>query len=308
MSHSGRNYACAVRSSKSLPLHMRLVLVNGLVFAGGVLGMSLAPQDRRGLAAAVVLAVGLLAIVAVNTRHLRQSLTPVVSTVGVLRRRWENERRAQRARSLASKEYDEHRMAAQLHENVAAGIASTLVALKKAINHAPPELAEELKAVQHDAQNSFVEIRKITRRLRPEMLEDMGLQSALGFLTTNLSRTNPGLKVEQHLEGPFPGIDDESELVLYRVAEESLTNIARHAKAKHVDLTLSREGDLVVLRVTDDGVGLGHKDERTGILGMRERAALIGGHLEVTPRTGGGTVVRLAVPAHRQPPLSPTPS
>lgn len=308
MSRSERNYAWAVRSSKSVPLHMRLVLVNGLVFAGGVLGMSLAPQDRRGLAAAVVLTVGLLAIVAVNTRHLRQSLTPVVSTVGVLRHRWENEHRAQRARSLASKEYDEQRMAAQLHDNVAAGIASTLVALKKAINHAPPELAEELKTVQHDAQRSFVEIRKITRRLRPEMLEDMGLQSALGFLATNLSRTNPGLKVEQHLEGPFPGIDDESELVIYRVAEESLTNITRHAKAKHVDLTLSREGDLVVLRVADDGVGLGHRDERTGILSMRERAALIGGHLEVTPRPGGGTVVRLAVPAHPQPSPSPTPS
>lgn len=279
---------------------MRLVLVNGLVFAGGVLGMSLAPQDRRGLAAALVLAAGLLAIVAVNTRHLRQSLTPVLSTVGVLRRRWEDEHREQRARSLASKEYDEHRMAVQLHDNVAAGIASTLVALKKAINHAPPELADELKAVQHDAQNSFVEIRKITRRLRPEMLEDMGLQSALGFLATNLSRTSPGLRVDQHLEGPFPGIDDESELVIYRVAEESFTNITRHAKARHVDLTLTREGDLVVLRVTDDGVGLGHKAWRTGILSMRERAALVGGRLEVSPRPGGGTVVLLAVPAHPQ--------
>lgn len=298
MREAGRLYAWVVRSSKSVPLHLRLVLVNGLVFAGGVLAMSLAPQHRRGLAAALVLAAGLLAIVAVNTRHLRQSLTPLVTSVGLLGRRWENERRAQRARSLASKEYDEQRMAAQLHDNVAAGIASTLVALKKAIDHAPPELADELKSVQHDAQNSFVEIRKITRRLRPEMLEDMGLQSALGFLVANFGRTNPGLKIEQHLEGPFPGIDDESELVVYRVAEESLTNITRHARAEHVDLTLTREGDLVVLRVSDDGVGRGHHGERTGILSMRERAALVGGRLEVDSRPGGGTVVRLAVPAH----------
>src|SRR5690606_22720973 len=104
----------------------------------------------------------------------------------------------------------------------------------------------------------------------------------LGFLAANFSRTNPGVKVEQHLEGPFPGIDDDSELVIYRVAEESLTNIGRHAKAKHVDLTLTREGDLVVLRVTDDGIGLGRRGERTGILSMRERASLVGGRLDVT--------------------------
>ncbi len=284
-----------------MPLHLRLVLVNGLVFAAGVLAMSLAPQDRRGLAAAVVLALGLLAIVAVNTRHLRQSLPPLLSAVGLLSSRWQNEHRAQTARSLASREYDAQRMAVQLHDNVAAGIASTLVALKKAINHAPPELAEELRAVQHDAQNSFVEIRKISRRLRPELLEDMGLQSALGFLVSNLHRTNPRLKVERHLEGPFPGIDDESELVVYRVAEEALTNIAKHARAEHVELVLRREAERVVLRVTDDGVGVGTNGERTGILGMRERAALVGGHLDLAARPGGGTVVRLDVPTHPQP-------
>jgi two-component system, NarL family, sensor histidine kinase UhpB len=286
-----------VRSTKNVPLHLRLVLANGLVFALGVLAMSLAPRERHGPTAAVVLVAGLALVVAVNTRHLRRSLSPLVAAVGNLRHRWENEHRAQRARSLASKEYDEQRMAVQLHDNVGAGLAAALVALKKAIDHAPPELADELKAVQHDAQNSLVEVRKITRRLRPEMLEDMGLQSALGFLTSNIGRRNPALVVETHLEGPFPGIDDDVELVVYRVAEEALANAALHAKARHVSLTLRRDADRVVLLVTDDGVGVGRNGERTGILGMRERAALVGGRLTVGPRPGGGTQVRLDVPA-----------
>jgi two-component system sensor histidine kinase UhpB len=286
-----------VRSTTKVPLHQRLVLANGLVFALGVLAMSLAPADDRRPATAVVLAVGLGLVVAVNTRHLRQRLGPLVTAVGNLRHRWENERRAQRAHFLASKEYDEQRMAVALHDNVGAGLASALVALKKAIDHAPPELAAELKAAQHDAQNSLVEVRRITRRLRPELLEDMGLQSALGFLAAATGRLHPALRVMQQLEGPFPGIDDDAELVIYRVAEEALENAAQHARARHVWLSLRRDDDGVTLRVGDDGVGVGANGERTGILAMRERAALVGGRLSVGPRAGGGTEVRLDVPA-----------
>ncbi|HEU4511724.1 MAG TPA: ATP-binding protein [Nocardioidaceae bacterium] len=287
-----------MRSSKSVPLHLRLVLANGLVLALAVLAMSLAPTGHHVPTAAVVLVAGLALVVAVNTRHLRQGLAPLVAAVGNVRRRWENEHRAQRARSMASREYDEHRMAVALHDNVGTGLAHALVALKKAIDHAPPELAAELGAVRHDTQNSLVEVRRITRRLRPELLEDMGLQSALGFLVSDLGRHNPALHVEQHLEGPFLGIDDEAELVVYRVAEEALANAARHARARHVSLSLCRDDDRVVLRVGDDGVGVGGNGERTGILGMRERAALVGGLLSVGPREGGGTVVRLDVPTH----------
>ncbi len=290
-----------MRSSRSLPLHLRLVLANGVVFALGVLGMSLAPTGHRALAAAVVLAGGLALVVAVNTRHLRQSLGPLVAALGNLRHRWENEHRAQRARSLASKEYDEQRMAVALHDNVGAGLAHALVALQKAIDHAPPELAAELRTVQHDAQNSLVEVRRITRRLRPELLEDRGLQSALGFLVSDLARRHPSTVVDRHLEGPFLGIDDDAELTVYRVAEEALGNAARHARARHISLSLHREDDRVVLRVDDDGTGVAGRAERTGILGMRERAALVGGRLSVDPREGGGTVVRLDVPAHPHP-------
>jgi two-component system, NarL family, sensor histidine kinase UhpB len=286
-----------VRSPKSVPLHLRLVLVNGLVFALGVLAMSMAPEDHRGPAALAVLAVGLTLILAVNTRHLRRSLTPLMTTIGTLRSRWENERRAQTARSMVSKEYDGQQMSTELHDNVGDNLAAALVGLKKAIDHAPPELAVELRSVQQRARLSLVEVRKIGRRLRPEILEDQGLHSALSTLASNVSVRNPGIRVRSHLEGPFPGLDGDAELVVYRVAEEALTNIARHANAQRVDLRLTREPGLVVLIVTDDGVGVGHNGERTGILGMRERAARVGGHLSIRARAGGGTEVRLELPA-----------
>jgi two-component system sensor histidine kinase UhpB len=280
-----------------VPLHLRLVLVNGLVFSLGVLVMSMAPEQERGPTALAVLAGGLALIVAVNTRHLRHSLTPLVATIGTLRSRWESERRAQTARSMVTKEYDGQRMAAELHDNVGTNLSAALVALKRAIDHAPPELAAELRSVQHTARLGLVEVRKIGRRLRPELLEDLGLQSALATLATNVSVQNPGVRVRQHLEGPFHGRGNDAELVIYRVAEEALANISRHARATKVDIWLRPKDGRVVLQVCDNGVGVGVKGERTGILGMRERAALVGGRLTVEARPAGGTEVRLELPA-----------
>lgn len=283
---------------KSQPLHVRLVLVNGLVFALGVLVMSMAPEDHRGVTALVVLLGGLALIVAVNTRHLRQNLTPLFATIGTLRKRWENEQRAQTARSLASREYDGQRMATELHDTVGDNLAAALVGLKKAIDHAPEELVAELRSVQRSAQRSLIEVARIRRGLLPEMLEDQGLQSALSTLATDFAARHPGTRVRRHLEGPFHGLAPDVELVVYRVAEEALTNIGKHARAERVEISLVRRDDRVVLSVTDDGVGLGRNGERTGILSMRERAALVGGRLDVGPRAHGGTLLQLEVPAH----------
>ncbi len=276
-----------------MPLHVRLVLVNGVVFALGVLAMSLAPVAHQGVTAAAVLAVGLALVVAVNTRHLRRSLEPLTSAFGGLRERWESDRRSLAARTLADKEYDGQRMSRALHDHVADNLAAALVGLEQAMHHAPPELAEELKTVRHRTRLGLVEVRRLGRTLRPELLDDMGLHSALGALPTQLA--GRGVEVHRHLEGPFD-LDAATELIVYKVAEEALRNVARHAEARNVELSLQQEDGSLVLRVTDDGVGLGGSTERTGILAMRERAALVGGTLVVRPRARGGTEVRLVVP------------
>jgi two-component system sensor histidine kinase UhpB len=286
-----------VRSPENVPLHLRLVLANSVVFALGVLAMSMAPEGAHGVVALAVLVVGLALVFAVNTRHLRRSLPPLLAAIGTLRSRWEGERRAQTARSLAAKEYDGQRMAAELHQNVGDQLSAALVGLKTAIDHAPPELAEELKGVRRHTQLSLVEVRNIGRRLLPAILEEQGLHDALSTLLTTFAAKNPGIAVRRHLAGPFRHLGDEVQLVIYRVAEEALTNVGRHARATHVELTPAREGDRMVLCLTDDGVGLGGKGPRTGILSMRERAALVGGRITVAAVQGGGTRVRLDVPA-----------
>jgi two-component system sensor histidine kinase UhpB len=95
----------------------------------------------------------------------------------------------------------------------------------------------------------------------------------------------------------LPPLDDAVELVVFRVAQEALTNVARHARARTVELTLGMRGQEVLLAVSDDGIGIGRTADGTGLRGMRERAQLVDGRLDVRRRDGGGTTVTLAVPA-----------
>ena len=127
------------------------------------------------------------------------------------------------------------------------------------------------------------------RRLRPEALEDLGLQSALAALATAIGE-QARLRIERRLERRLP-LSQEQELVVYRIAQEALTNVARHAEAEQVDFHLERAGAHVVLTVRDDGRGLPPDSLRSseGIRGMRERAMLIGAQLTIAEPSIGGT-------------------
>ena len=105
-----------------------------------------------------------------------------------------------------------------------------------------------------------------------------------------------GIVVTRGFGPGLPSLVPETELVVYRVAQEALTNVARHARAGRVHLGLTRRGDVLVLRVADDGVGLGGAPIGAGLQGMQERAQMIGGRLEVRANEGGGTEVLLDVP------------
>ena len=139
-------------------------------------------------------------------------------------------------------------------------------------------------------------MRRIVRQLRPEALEDLGLQSALAALATAF-REHARVPIERRLE-PGPPLSEEHELVVYRVAQEALTNVARHANASEVELRLERVGERIILTVRDNGRGLPSRALRSshGILGMRERAMLIGAQFTITTPPGGGTEVRLSLP------------
>jgi two-component system sensor histidine kinase UhpB len=129
------------------------------------------------------------------------------------------------------------------------------------------------------------------------MLEHLGLVSALTELTTSFQRSS-GVQVERRFDPSLPALAPDTELAVYRVAQESLTNIARHAQASRVTVGLESGPGRVVLHVVDDGRGFdGVPEENGGLRSMRERSLLVGGALAIKPASRGGVEVRLEVPA-----------
>jgi two-component system sensor histidine kinase UhpB len=312
----------------NLPLYWRVCLINGLVFTAGTFALALSPatvSTRVLISEAVVLTIGLLVIWLLNSLLLRTSLAPLdrlvrtmekvdleqhaghrlpVTGSGAVRHlihafnamltRLEIERSTANARALAAQEAERHRIARELHDEVGQGLTVVLLGLKRVVDLAPPELAGELRAVQEAARASLDEVRDVARRLRPAVLHDLGLLSALAGLATDFS-AHSGIHVRRGFAPGLPALTAEAELVIYRVAQEALTNVARHATAGTVELSLTRQGGCVALRVADDGRGI-RGIEGAGIRGMRERALLIHGDLSIRHRVGGGTEVRLLVP------------
>lgn len=129
------------------------------------------------------------------------------------------------------------------------------------------------------------------------MLDHFGLASALSNLARAFERRT-GIAVEREIDGQLAPLDPDAELVLYRVAQESLTNVARHSEATRALLALSNNGDSLVLRVTDNGRGFDPVHvEGGGLRGIRENALIVGGTLAIKPSPTGGIEIRLEVPA-----------
>jgi two-component system sensor histidine kinase UhpB len=158
------------------------------------------------------------------------------------------------------------------------------------------DVRHELDELRETARTGATDVRGIASRLRPEALEDLGLRSALTALTTSFGRQT-GIRMERAFE-PGVRLDREQELVVYRVAQEALTNVARHAQAGLVEISLRRDDGEAVLRVRDDGRGLppAAAGSSSGIRGMRERAMLIGARLDLGAADGGGAEVVLRIP------------
>jgi two-component system sensor histidine kinase UhpB len=143
------------------------------------------------------------------------------------------------------------------------------------------------------------EVRRMARELRPEMLEQLGLVSALTELSRKFA-VSSGIRVKRRFATDLPPLSEEAELAVYRVAQESLTNVARHAGATRVEVALEPGAGSVVLHISDDGRGMSEAaslNGHGGLRGMRERALLVGGALAVKRGRAGGVEVRLEVPA-----------
>jgi two-component system, NarL family, sensor histidine kinase UhpB len=204
--------------------------------------------------------------------------------------RLEAERHESGQRALRAQEAERARIAGGLHDEVGQVLTGVLLQLEGEAR------SEETKAAVRQA---LEEVRRIARELRPEMLEHFGLVSALTELSRKFADQS-GLEIERRFADDLPPLSDEAELAVYRVAQESLTNVARHALASRVEVALEPGAGSVVLRVVDDGRGMDEAaamNGRGGVRGMRERAVLVGGALAIKRARDGGVEVRLEVPA-----------
>jgi two-component system, NarL family, sensor histidine kinase UhpB len=210
--------------------------------------------------------------------------------------RLERERQQSGRRVLAAQEAERLGIARDLHDEVGQLLTGALLHLNSIAESAPAH-RQELDETRQAVRRALDEVRRISSELRPEMLEHLGLVSALTELSTTFARV-ARVRVERQFDPSLPKLASDTELAVYRIAQESLTNVARHAQAKQVSITLERGHDSVVLRVVDDGRGFdGVPEEHGGLRSMRERALLVDGALAVRESSRGGVEVRLEVPA-----------
>jgi two-component system, NarL family, sensor histidine kinase UhpB len=211
--------------------------------------------------------------------------------------RLQDERRESTGRVLRAQEAERLRIAQELHDQVGQELTAVLLGLSRIASRVPSRLEDDVLAVQEAVRESLEDVRRIAVQLRPEALDDLGLTSALAVLADRCSE-QLGLDVSEHIPVDLPALRPEIELVVYRVAQEALTNVARHSASTQAELLLDCDQQRLRLTVRDHGLGLPPENlPGTGMRGMRERAALIGARLAIgAPDAGRGCEVRLDVP------------
>jgi len=318
--------------SRYIPLFWRVLALNAALLIGmGIVTVAVLPDRFERLAPeeAAVLAIALVATLVANTILLRRALSPLrqlaklMSNVDPLRRGTraqpprapseiadlahtynemlddlEQERRESTRRAVAAQEAERLRIAQELHDDVGQTLTAVLLQLARLRREAPEELGPQIQTTSNTAREGIDAIRRVSQHLRPEALDDLGLPGALSTLCERVAE-HVEMRVEHELARQLPPLPEETELVIYRVAQEALTNALRHSGGTQVWLRLRRRPDAVTLTIEDDGQGMIGGDGHTGgLAGMQERAALIHAQLELSKPASGGTIVRLTVPTH----------
>jgi len=209
--------------------------------------------------------------------------------------RLETERAEGNARALAAQEDERRRIAQELHDEVGQSLTVVLLGVTRALDMGHAQAEQELALVRDSARSSLDEVGRIVRGLRPGVLEELGLITALRAMSDEFADHSKA-DVRAQLPQRLPALSSNTELVIFRVAQEALTNVSRHAAAKTVDVRLLTDGSTVTLSVVDDGEGIESTLNGEGIRGMRERALAVGGELRILPAADGGTEVWLRVP------------
>jgi two-component system sensor histidine kinase UhpB len=259
--------------------------------------------------------------VSAGNTHTRAKVTSADTEIGELAQafnsmldRLEQARREQAMLILQAQEEERRRLALELHDESSQNLSALLIhteILSQSLQAIPEsmfiqpiyeQLLKGLQQLNRLTQKTLDNLRILAQQLRPSVLDDLGLQSALRWLAED-SRERQQLPVEVQLEHVEDTIRTQKhaalyETTLFRIAQESLTNAARYARAQRVWLSLSQDQNSISLQVRDDGCGFDplQKHAGLGIAGMRERATLLEGTLTIISQPGQGTTVEVCLP------------
>ncbi|HEY8394423.1 MAG TPA: sensor histidine kinase [Thermaerobacter sp.] len=226
--------------------------------------------------------------------------------------RLDDHRRATASKVLRALEEERKRIARELHDHTSQVLTTLLIHLDllgDRLRHEDDEITAKLAFIRKLTSDTLEEIRRLTFDLRPTILDDLGLVPAVRWYVQNVLEP-AGIVVELHAQGFEGRLRDEIETALFRIVQEALTNILKHSRATRAQVLLRREPGGVSAEVRDDGIGF---DPRTvtpgvgpdpgrglGLFGMRERAALVGGRIDIHSRPGQGTRLRVWIPLDQE--------
>lgn len=316
---------------KSRSLLVQVLSVNLLLVAGTTVVAAIALDHRVGTGVRgremVVLGLALVATLLGNWLLLRRRFTPLEQLISAMEQidlatpdralvpsdridsaetkrlaaainrmlaRLEAARREAGRAAIQAQERERRRIAQDLHDEVNQALTAVSLRLQASIEHAPGPLRRELNETKRLAGQAMEELLALARQLRPAVLDDHGLLPALHSQVRDFS-DQTGIRASFDVRGPVARLTPEQQLVVYRVTQESLSNVAQHSGAQTVDVELSFIGR-TVLRINDDGQGfVSRREGGLGLSGMRERALLVGGHLSIWSGQGQGTRVELTL-------------
>ncbi|MFZ2268740.1 MAG: cache domain-containing protein [Azonexus sp.] len=202
------------------------------------------------------------------------------------------------------REEERARIARELHDELGQLLTGMRMEVSWLGGRLPPEvpqLGNKVGVIKGLIDQTIVSVRRIASELRPLVLDDLGFVAAATWYVDQFSGRT-GLPVSLDLPADDPRLDEAVATALFRILQESLTNVARHARASRVDVGLARRGDEWVLSIRDDGEGLtpaAGRNAGIGLIGMRERVNILGGRFSAGPAPGGGTLVEAAIPQDR---------
>lgn len=204
--------------------------------------------------------------------------------------------------SASAREAEQRRIARELHDELAQTLATLKNDLEWLIDRVPQDdasLARKIAAMHALARGAVAATHRIASDLRPLMLDDLGFAAAMQWLVEDF-RHRHGIACALHVEPPELQLDEPYATAVFRIAQEALANVARHAAASHANVELVCGGEAIALTIRDDGAGFDpavpRKSSSFGLVGLRERAYLVGGTLRIATTLGEGTTVEVEIP------------